>query len=128
MEPRELVKLFKSTIRFILKNTCETWHSSLTQKQSENIETSQDRALRLAFGPLDYGTLLRLSFLPRLSQRHSDLCERLYLAMKDPSHKVHHRIPQERTVNYELRNLRTLHEDMHQAFCKEFHTVVHCKV
>ena len=108
VELPERVNIFKSTICPIVEYACQAWHSSLTQKQREDIERVQKCALRIAFGPLDNGILLQLSGLPRLSQRRSDLCQKLYLAMKDPSHKLHHRILQRRTVTYKLRNLRTL--------------------
>ena len=122
VEPRELVNVFKSTIRPILEYVCQAWHFSLTQKQSQDTERVQKRALRISFGSLDYGTLLQLSGLPRLSQRRCDLCDKLYLAMKDPSHKLHHHVPQKRTVSCELRDRRTLpmSETCTKRFAKNF--------
>ena len=73
VEPWELVNIFKLSIHPILEYACQAWHCSLAQKQSlsEDIERVQKHALCITFWPLNYGTLLELSGLPRLS--HTDI-------------------------------------------------------
>ena len=71
---KRLVQVYMSLVRPILEYPSNVFHPSLTDELSESLERLQRVALKSIFG-LDksYNECLKLSGLPRLDQRRSDL-------------------------------------------------------
>ena len=66
------------------------------------------RGLRVAYGPGDGEQHLAVSGLTPMLQRRSQLCRKVYMDMKDPNRRLHHLIPENRSLHYDLQNPRLL--------------------
>ena len=73
---RDMLTIYEGYIRPVLEYGTPVWHSGITQKQSENIEKIQKRALRIIFG-CQYSTycdtLAQLGMIT-LQERRRMLC------------------------------------------------------
>jgi len=103
VSPGDIVNVFTSLIRPVLEYACEVWHPGLTQEQSNALEHVQKRALRIAYPHLDYERALSAAGLGRLSERRESACCNFFQAMLVPSHRLHHLIPERRTLAHDLR-------------------------
>ena len=54
LKPLDIIRIFTSMIRPVLEYASPVWHTSLTNKQTKQIESIQKRALKLAFPDLSY--------------------------------------------------------------------------
>ena len=79
------------------------WHTNLQQYLSDNIETIQKRALRCIFRGASYAEILSNVGLQTLKDRRDCICKKYFDSMKSETHKLHHLLPDERHVNYEMR-------------------------
>ena len=103
----DLVDIYTSTIRPVLEYACPVWHTGLPDFLHRNLENIQKRVLRIIFGYFTpYPELLDKSCLPTLRDRREVLCKNFYTDMKDPSHKLHHLLPETRELTYGLRRTR----------------------
>ena len=52
----DMLHFFKTVIRSLLEYACPVWHNSLTNEQSDRIESIQKRALKIicGFNIIDY--------------------------------------------------------------------------
>ena len=75
-----MLHFFKTVIRSLLEYACPVWHNSLTNEQSDQIESIQKRALEIICGSstMDYEQMCLLCNLPSLSERRVTLCKKLY--------------------------------------------------
>ncbi len=103
VSPGDIVNIFVSLVRSVLEYACEVWHAGLTQEQSNVLEQVQRRALRIAYPHLDYERALSAAGLSRLSERREIACRAFFQAMLAPSHRLHHLIPERRTLAHDLR-------------------------
>jgi len=74
----DMLHLFKTVIRSVLEYACPVWHNSLTNKQSDQLESIQKRALKIIRGSsfIDYEHMCFLYNLPSLSERRETICKR----------------------------------------------------
>ena len=72
-----MLRFFKTVIRSLLEYACPVWHNSLTNEQSDRIESIQKRALKIicGFNIIDYEQMRFLYNLPSLTERRETLCE-----------------------------------------------------
>ena len=100
---KDLQQYYVSVIRPTTEFACQVWHSSLTVKQSDLLESIQKRCLRLIFPESNYEEALLHSYLPSLHERRQILCKRLFEQMNNDNHKLYHLLPQKTDHHYETR-------------------------
>ena len=71
------------------------WHNSLTEEDSNLIESIQKRALKLVYPHLSYDEALDQTNLPSLKDRRRLLCEKLFEEIQDEEHRLNHVLPTE---------------------------------
>ena len=99
----DLVTVYLSVVRPVQEYACPVWHTNLQQYPSDNIETIQKRALRCIFRGASYAEILSNVGLQTLKDRRDCICKKYFNSMKSETHKLHHLLPDERHVNYEMR-------------------------
>ena len=94
----ELSKIFFyiTMIRPVLEYASPVWHSSLTKKLRDKIESQQVRALRIIFGNFSYPQLLTLAELPPLHERREILGKKFFNNIIKPDNCLYHLIPPRR--------------------------------
>lgn len=102
----DLVSIYTSTIRPLLEYACQLWHSGITNKLSNMLESIQRRSLRIIFPGLSYEEALVTTNLPRLSARRMAMCQTMFRSMQDEGHRLHHLLPPAKDNKHTLRNLR----------------------
>ena len=65
----DLVCFYTTVIRPVLEYACPVWHSSLTKKLTNQLESQQVRALRIIFGDKSYEEALNFTGLQTLEDR-----------------------------------------------------------
>ena len=113
----DIISVYCSLIRPILEYSCQVWHSGLTLRLSDEIESVQRRCLRIIFPQLSYADALFVAGLQRLDDRREQAVVKLFNEMKCPAHILHGLLPTKpsRLISvtrdvypYELRKTRTL--------------------
>ena len=72
----DIVTIYTSYVRSILEQSCQVWHSSLTQEDSEDLERVQKSALKVILKEnyLTYEHALETLMLGSLSDRREKMC------------------------------------------------------
>ena len=102
----ELVTIFITMIRSVLEYACPVWSTCLTKELSDDLESIQERACRIILPKVSYDSAREQLNLPLLSERRIDICKKLFVAMQNPDHRLHHLLPAPRSVGYGLRNAK----------------------
>ena len=116
MPPQSMLRVFTAVVRSLTEYACPAWHTTLTEQQSDKLESIQQRALKIIFPDLSYRAALAESGLPTLCDLRESLCRQFFQAMLRPGHRLHHLLPERRHMSYRLRNnsmlppLRARHE------------------
>ena len=87
----DLIEVYTLFVRSLLEYCCVSWHSSLSQELSENIERVQRTALKVILGVsyTDYESALELCNLKTLFSRREDRCLTFGLrCLKHDKHKT----------------------------------------
>ena len=87
-----------------MEYACQVWHTGLTNKQSETLESIQKRAMMILSPDLSYGDALAKLGLPTLHDRREHLCRRFFQAILQPEYRLHHLVPEKCDTGYGLRN------------------------
>ena len=105
VKPEHLTKFFTTFIRPALEYAAPVWHSSLTQRLSDNLEAVQRSSLRVVFPDLSYRKALIATDLPTLASRRQELCLN-FAKSAYKSEKTNHWFPAKRHAShqYTLRN------------------------
>ena len=90
-------------IRSVLEYAAPVWHTSLSQEQSERLESVQKRAFCIVYPDLSYRRALSLTGMQTLHQRREDIARGFFVQMLQPNHKLHHLLPEPRDTTYNLR-------------------------
>ena len=106
IEPHHLVKIYTTIIRSVIEYACQVWHTSLTIRQTNQLESIQKRAMRIVFHGMRYNDAIATARISTLADRREALCRSLFATMQQPNHKLHHLLPPPRTCTYSLRNAR----------------------
>ena len=93
IDPHHLINIHTSIVRSVLEYACQVWHTSLTKKQTQQIEHIQRRAMRFIFQDKSYTEAITAANLPTLSDRREKLCRTLFISMQQTTHKLHHLLP-----------------------------------
>ena len=72
----DMITIYTSYIRSILEQSCQVWHSSLTQENAEDLERVQRSALRIILDEkfISYEHSLEVLNLETLAERRKKLC------------------------------------------------------
>ena len=100
----EIIKVYVTLVRPLLEYACQVWHAGLTDQQSNEIESVQERVLKMVYPQSTYHGALIQSGLPTLSLRRDHACKNLFTAMQESDHKLHHLLPPKRSSRYSSRN------------------------
>ena len=105
--PKDIVTVYCSFIRPVLEYACQVWHFSLPQYLSDQIESVQRRALRIAFPEQPYENALTFTKLHKLHHRRELLCKKLYKnILTQDKNKLKELLPNPKEQKYNLRNAR----------------------
>ena len=100
----QLTTVYTTIVRSVMEYACQVWHMGLTDKQSEITDSIQKHLMVIAFPDLSEGDALAMLGLPTLHNRRKNLCRRLFQAMLQPKHRLHHLLPEKRNTGYGLGN------------------------
>ena len=102
---KELLQFYKSCIRPVLEYACPVFHNGLTSYLSNNLQSVQQRALKIILPHHHYENALKFTNLQRLSEKRNDLTTKLFQKIvADPSHRLHgHPPPRFEHLDMELR-------------------------
>ena len=104
---RDMVNIYISIVRPVLEYARPVWSTSVSQYLSDSIEMVQKRALRAIYPGLYYDDILLLLAIPSLEERRENICKLYFDRLTCTEHKLHHLLPVERGVTYDLRNQNT---------------------
>ena len=96
VDTKDLIFFYITMIRPVLEYASPVWHSSLTKKLRDKIESQQVRALRIIFGNFSYPQLLTLAELPSLHERREILGKKFFNNIIKPDNCLYHLIPPRR--------------------------------
>ena len=99
----DLLKIYVSVVRPVMEYACPVWHTCLPKYLSDDLETIQKRALKSIYPGCDYNECLSMSNLVTLYERRNTICKEYFNKIKNVNHKLHHLLPAERNVPYDLR-------------------------
>ena len=99
----DLVNVYVSVVWPVLEYACPVWHTNLTKYISDNIEMIQKRALKSIFPNKGYDDILCDLGMCTLHERRNVICEQYFKNMQGNSHKLHHLLPEERCIHYDMR-------------------------
>jgi len=98
-----LRQVYMSMVRPILEYATPVWHPGITKEGDESIERIQKRAVRIILPDKSYDEGCRILKLDSLANRRYYLCEKLFIQVKSPEHKLHRLLPPKRNITYDLR-------------------------
>ena len=98
---------YLAKIRPVTEYACQVWHPRLNKGDSTLLETIQRRALKIIYRNNDeYESHLLKAGLPTLHQRREDMCQKLFVQIQNPSHKLHALLPAQRNNSIVTRTVR----------------------
>lgn len=106
---QDILEMYLSRIRPILEYACEAWNPGLTIYLEREIESIQKRALKIIYPDQEYHQSLEQCKLTTLKERRDQLCVKFFEKMKDPSHKLHNLVPEEKVYKHNLRSKNNYH-------------------
>ena len=107
LKPPELIQFYRTCIRPITEYASPVFHDCLPAYLSKDIESIQQRAMRISFPSLSYKEALDEAGLISLSVRRQSLTDKLFTKVTtDRENKLHHLLPEQRTCHYNLRKQR----------------------
>ena len=107
VKSHDIVRVFTSAVRSILKHACATCRTCLTGEESEKLESIQRRAMCIVAPDLSYRQALASFGLPTLKERRQRLARVFFIKIvRNPGHKLRHLRPHERTIKYGLRTAK----------------------
>ena len=82
----DILWIYTSMIRSVLEYAAPVWHTSLSQEQSERLESVQKRALRVVYPDPSYRRALSLSGMRTLHQGLEDTARNFFVQLLQPGH------------------------------------------
>ena len=104
--PQELMLIYISLIRSLLKYCCPVWHTSLPQYLSDSVERIQKRAFRIMCTDLSYKEALKQLRCSTLYERREDICIKTMNRIKQSGGHLSRLLPlpRDNAHNHDLRN------------------------
>ena len=106
LSTQDLIVYYTTIIRPVLEYACQVWHPGLTQKQTEDLERIQKRALRTICPDLDSSSAIQTYGLSSLETRRNTICKALFDQICKPGAKLNHLLPKERSIKYNMRHIQ----------------------
>lgn len=108
MSTDDLLYYYQSVVRPVTEYGCVVWHTSLTQGQSQQLESIQRRAMKIIYSNNSDDVTRALDSIPTLSDRRDKLTRQFYAGLLNPSSCLHDLLPVERDsqVTSTLRHTR----------------------
>lgn len=100
-----MLKVYNSHIRSVLEYACQVWHPGLNKGQSDMLESIQERALKIIFSKSEYTNNLEAAKMTTLKNRRLKLCKTLFSQIQNVNHKLHHLLPETKSVEYKMRSV-----------------------
>ena len=77
----------------VIEYACQVWHTSLTIRQTNLLESIQKRAMRIIFCGMHYNDAIATARILTLADRREALGRSLFATMQQTNHKLHHLLP-----------------------------------
>ena len=84
----KFLAIYCSLVRPVVEYACQVWHGTLTKEQNDSVENIQKRALQIIMPEATYDLALKVSELPTLEKRRTEMCKRLFIEIQDKNHKT----------------------------------------
>ena len=93
----DLLCFYKTVVRPVLEYACPVWHSSLTDAQTESLESLQRRAMRIIHPQIDCRSAMILDDIDPLQDRREHLTQIFFTHnVLDPDSCLHYLLPEPR--------------------------------
>ena len=73
-DKKDMLHIYKLYIRSLLEQSCQVWHSALTEQNIEDLERVQKSAMKILEPQMRYEEVLEKYNLENLSDRRDNLC------------------------------------------------------
>lgn len=93
MAPSDLLYFYQTVIRPVAEYACPVWHTSLTVDQTDRIEATQRRAVKIIYSDCD---MVQLADLPLMADRREQLSRRFFDKICDVNSCLYHLLPAQR--------------------------------
>ena len=100
----DIIKVYTSVVKPVLEYACHFWHPGLTDYQVQQLESIQERAMRMVYPSLTYKDALSVTGLPTLALSRHDLYGGLFSGALDPFHKLFPLLPPPMDIIYNQRH------------------------
>ena len=106
-----LIKFYQARITPILTYAAPSWYSYIPQYAADQLERHQSLCLRLIYPTVSsYTKRLKLSRIPRINDLlRSMCCKYVAKVANDPTHKLHHHIPEKQSSHRHSTRLANNH-------------------
>jgi len=94
MSNADLLYYYQSVVRPVTEYACVVWHTSLTKKQTKQLEAIQRRALRIIYGNGSDAISEAVGSLSLLSERREHLTKKFFADLLVPSSCLHDILPE----------------------------------
>jgi len=103
---QDLLHFYTAKVRPVLEYACPVWHSGLTTRQCNAIESIQKRAIRIIYGESDYQTALIVAIVNSLKNRRETLMARFSKRQVLANNALFHHLLPVRHDNETISSLR----------------------
>jgi len=100
--PRQLLHFYTAVIRPVLEYASPVWHYSITQAQSQHLESIQKRAVHIIYSftrGMSYPNVLFVANLNSLKDRRDKFSRTFFQNMCKPASCLHHLLPPPRNTS-----------------------------
>ena len=105
----DLLVYYKTMIRPILEYACPVWHAGLTSGESDLLEQTQKRALKIIYPDLPYVESLDSAHLELLRVRRERLSKQFFVNMCKSDSKLNYLLEKRNPSTHNTRNPPTYH-------------------
>jgi hypothetical protein len=96
MSSDDLLYSYQSVVRPVTEYACAVWHTSLTQEQTNLLESIQKRAMKIICGSNSGDLPQALDTLPSLAERREQLTKQFFTGLLSETSCLHDLIPAKR--------------------------------
>ncbi len=99
----KIISVYCASIRSILEYACQVFHGHLNKELTSQLESIQERALKIIMPDAEYELALQISGLKTLEERRTELCKKLFQEIQSPEHRLHHLLPDVKDADWDRR-------------------------
>ena len=97
MAPSDLLYFYQTVIRPVAEYACFVWHTSLTVDQTDRIEATQRRAVKIIYSDCD---MVQLADLPLMADGREQLSRQFFDKIRDVNSCLYHLLPAQARHSY----------------------------